>query len=87
MIAWRLVNRHFVVYRRDWLVFLTGFLEPVLYLLSIGIGVGAMIPVSYTHLDVYKRQGVVRRGGIREGVGDGAGRGHRDAGRRRAAGG
>lgn len=43
MIAWRLVNRHFVVYRRDWLVFLTGFLEPVLYLLSIGIGVGAMI--------------------------------------------
>ena len=32
MIAWRLVNRHFVVYRRDWLA------------------------VSYTHLDVYKRQ-------------------------------
>lgn len=43
MIAWRLVNRHFFVYRRDWLVFLTGFLEPILYLLSIGIGVGAMI--------------------------------------------
>lgn len=43
MIAWRLVNRHFFVYRRDWLVFLTGFLEPILYLLSIGLGVGAMI--------------------------------------------
>lgn len=43
MIAWRLVNRHYRVYRRDWLVFLTGFLEPVLYLFSIGIGVGAMV--------------------------------------------
>lgn len=43
MIAWRLVSRHYFVYRRDWLVFLTGFLEPILYLLSIGIGVGAMI--------------------------------------------
>lgn len=43
MIAWRLVGRHYLVYRRDWLVFLTGFLEPVLYLLSIGIGVGAMV--------------------------------------------
>lgn len=43
MIAWRLVGRHYLVYRRDWLVFMTGFLEPVFYLLSIGLGVGAMI--------------------------------------------
>ncbi len=55
MNAWRLVGRHYRVYRRDWLVFLTGFLEPVLYLLSIGVGVGALIrtfevdgrPVAY----------------------------------------
>ncbi|GMA42162.1 ABC transporter permease [Mobilicoccus caccae] len=42
--AWHLVVRHARVYRRSWHVFLTGFLEPVFYLFSIGIGVGAMIP-------------------------------------------
>jgi lipooligosaccharide transport system permease protein len=41
--GWELVRRNFLVYRRDWLVFLTGFLEPVLYLFSIGVGVGQMI--------------------------------------------
>ncbi len=43
MNAWRLVSRNALVYRREWIVFLTGFLEPVFYLLSIGIGVGALI--------------------------------------------
>ncbi|WP_116115748.1 ABC transporter permease [Austwickia chelonae] len=43
MNAWRLVGRHALVYRRAWVVFLSGFLEPVFYLLSIGVGVGAMI--------------------------------------------
>ncbi len=43
MNAWRLVNRNLLVYRRQWVVFLTGFLEPVLYLFSIGIGVGALV--------------------------------------------
>lgn len=38
-----LVHRHLLVYRREWVVLLTGFLEPVLYLFAIGIGVGAMI--------------------------------------------
>lgn len=42
--AWQLVLRHLRVYRRSWFVFVTGFLEPVFYLFSIGIGVGAMIP-------------------------------------------
>jgi lipooligosaccharide transport system permease protein len=50
-----LVRRNFLVYRQAWLVFLTGFAEPVLYLFSIGVGVGALIdgfsvngrPVSY----------------------------------------
>ncbi|MBW3085179.1 hypothetical protein KEM60_01376 [Austwickia sp. TVS 96-490-7B] len=44
MIAWRLVERHARVYRRDWLVLMSGFVEPVLYLFTIGIGVGAMVP-------------------------------------------
>jgi lipooligosaccharide transport system permease protein len=41
--GWEIVRRNFLVYRSSWVVFLTGFLEPVLYLFSIGIGVGQMI--------------------------------------------
>jgi len=40
---WRLVERNFLVYKRAWPVFLTGFLEPVFYLLSIGIGVADLV--------------------------------------------
>lgn len=43
MNAWRLVSRNALVYRREWVVFLTGFAEPVFYLFSIGVGVGALI--------------------------------------------
>lgn len=38
-----LVLRNYIVYRQAWKLFLTGFLEPVFYLLSIGIGVGQLI--------------------------------------------
>src|SRR4051794_10905348 len=38
-----LVRRNFLVYRQAWLVFLTGFAEPLLYLFSIGIGVGQLV--------------------------------------------
>ena len=41
--TWRIVERNFLVYRRGWAVFLTGMLEPVLYLLSIGVGVGGLV--------------------------------------------
>lgn len=41
--GWEIVRRNFTVYRSGWLVFLTGFIEPVLYLFSIGIGVGQLI--------------------------------------------
>jgi len=41
--GWEIVRRNFTVYRSSWLVFLTGFLEPVLYLFSIGIGVGRLV--------------------------------------------
>ncbi len=40
---WRVVERNFLVYRHGWKVFLTGMLEPILYLLSIGIGVGGLV--------------------------------------------
>jgi lipooligosaccharide transport system permease protein len=38
-----LVRRNLLVYRQAWLVFLTGFAEPLLYLFSIGIGVGQLV--------------------------------------------
>jgi lipooligosaccharide transport system permease protein len=38
-----LVQRNYIVYRQAWKLFLTGFLEPVFYLFSIGIGVGQLI--------------------------------------------
>jgi lipooligosaccharide transport system permease protein len=41
--GWRVVERHYLVYKRAWVVFLTGFLEPVLYLFSIGIGVADLV--------------------------------------------
>ena len=39
----RIVERNALAYRRIWYVFLTGFAEPVLYLLSIGVGVGRLV--------------------------------------------
>ena len=41
--GWRLVERNFLVYKRGWLVFLSGFLEPVFYLFSIGVGVSVLV--------------------------------------------
>src|SRR5690606_4911468 len=41
--AARVVEHNLHTYRRAWPVFVTGFLEPVFYLFSIGIGVGALV--------------------------------------------
>ena len=41
--SWKVVERNFMVYRRGWIMFLSGFLEPVFYLFSIGIGVGGLV--------------------------------------------
>jgi lipooligosaccharide transport system permease protein len=38
-----IVERNFLLYRRSWVVFLSGFFEPVFYLLSIGIGVAHLV--------------------------------------------
>ncbi|MEP9364697.1 ABC transporter permease [Nocardioides sp. CN2-186] len=38
-----LLYRNYLAYRRAWYIFASGFLEPVLYLFSIGVGVGALI--------------------------------------------
>jgi lipooligosaccharide transport system permease protein len=38
-----MLYRNFLVFRRIWLVIVTGFAEPVLYLFSIGVGVGKLV--------------------------------------------
>jgi len=55
--AWRLVERNlFAVRSTNWMVFISGFVEPVFYLLSFGLGIGQLVgnltdgsghPVSY----------------------------------------
>jgi lipooligosaccharide transport system permease protein len=42
-LAWRLVERNITVYKRIWILILSGFFEPVFYLFSIGIGIGALV--------------------------------------------
>jgi lipooligosaccharide transport system permease protein len=42
-----LVERHARVYRQAWLVLISGFFEPLFYLLSIGVGLGKLVgPVA-----------------------------------------
>jgi lipooligosaccharide transport system permease protein len=55
--SWRLVERNIMVYRRIWVLIVSGFFEPVFYLLSLGVGIGALVgtvagpdgqPIDYT---------------------------------------
>ena len=41
--SFRLVERNLYVYKHGWMVLLSGFFEPLFYLLSIGFGLGALI--------------------------------------------
>jgi lipooligosaccharide transport system permease protein len=42
--AGRLVERNIMNYRRNWIVLLSGFFEPVFYLFGIGYGIGSLVP-------------------------------------------
>jgi lipooligosaccharide transport system permease protein len=45
--ARHLFERNLLVYRRGWMIILSGFFEPLFYLLSIGVGIGRLVgPVS-----------------------------------------
>jgi lipooligosaccharide transport system permease protein len=39
-----LIERNMLAYRRMWLILVSGVFEPVFYLLSIGVGLGKLIP-------------------------------------------
>jgi lipooligosaccharide transport system permease protein len=52
----RLVERNIIHYKRQWTIIVSGFFEPLFYLLSIGVGVGKLVgpvvgpggqPISY----------------------------------------
>lgn len=51
-----LIERHARAYRHTWVVLASGFFEPLFYLLSIGVGIGALVgtvagphgPIGYT---------------------------------------
>ena len=38
-----LVQRNFLVAKRTWILFVSGFFEPFFYLLSIGVGIGGLV--------------------------------------------
>jgi lipooligosaccharide transport system permease protein len=44
--------RNYTTYKRYWKLFLTGFLEPLFYLFSIGIGVGQLVGTFEFHGEV-----------------------------------
>lgn len=41
--SWLLVERNLMVYRHDWLVLVSGFFEPLFYLLAIGVGISQLV--------------------------------------------
>jgi len=41
--AWHVFERNFQVYKKRWLMFVSGFFEPLFYLLSIGIGLNHLV--------------------------------------------
>jgi len=47
-----MVQRNILVYRHGWMVIFSGFFEPLFYLLSLGLGLGGMVPnidgINYT---------------------------------------
>ena len=62
----RLIERHARVYRHAWLVFASGIVEPLFYLLSIGLGLGVLVgnvpgPAGTYPLPRFRRAGPARR--------------------------
>ena len=40
----RMVQRNMLVYKHTWMVIVSGFFEPLFYLLGIGLGLGSIVP-------------------------------------------
>ena len=50
--ALRLVQRNALVYRRSWMIFVSGFFEPFFYLLSIGVGLSKLVGALHIGAEV-----------------------------------
>ncbi len=51
-----MLERNVMAYRHQWMILLTGFVEPVLYLLGIGFGIGSLVrnvPVGHGQVISY----------------------------------
>jgi lipooligosaccharide transport system permease protein len=51
-----MLERNVMAYRHQWIILLTGFVEPVLYLLGIGFGIGSLVrsvPVGHGQVISY----------------------------------
>ncbi|MEO6797966.1 MAG: ABC transporter permease [Candidatus Dormibacter sp.] len=46
--AFPLVERNAILYRRGWIIIVSGFVEPLVYLLGIGFGVGSLVGSALT---------------------------------------
>jgi lipooligosaccharide transport system permease protein len=42
-LARHIVERNYLLFRRDWIVLVSGFFEPLFYLLSIGVGISQLV--------------------------------------------
>ena len=60
-----LIERNLMVYRRGWLVIVSGFFEPLFYLLSIGLGMALAARVNRQDYFTYV---IVGDGEIQEGI-------------------
>jgi lipooligosaccharide transport system permease protein len=57
----RLVERNVMNYRRTWIVLVSGFFEPLFYLLGIGFGIGALVGTVTGRMACLWRPGCWRR--------------------------
>lgn len=44
-----LVERSLMVYRHTWIIIVSGFFEPLFYLLAVGVGIGKLVPSISFH--------------------------------------
>jgi lipooligosaccharide transport system permease protein len=60
--ARRLVERNILVYRRQWVLLVSGFFEPFFYLLSIGVGLNKLVGALHVGSQVVKYTAYVAPG-------------------------
>jgi lipooligosaccharide transport system permease protein len=68
----RMVQRNLLVYKHTWMVIVSGFFEPLFYLLGIGMGLGAMVPaIDGIHYSAFVALGLLASSCLNGAVSDG----------------